>query len=136
MMSKADYSVYPLRQLFKARYWIDTRGNSLEEEIQKRCAHIRERIISKSFATAESNSQFRPYGLISGVVFLLFSVGPFAAVKFLDMIKIINDVSGDKADLAGVWALLTLPAIVIVITIGGLRDAARIVKWFDLDGRS
>ena len=136
MMIEPDYSIYTLSQLFKARYWTATRGRSLEDEIQKRCTHIRERTSGKPFAGTGSSSRFRPYGFILGGFFLLFSVGPFAAVKFLDMINVINDVSGDKAGLSGVWALLMLPVIVIVVTIGALMDAERIVKWFNLDGRS
>ena len=135
MTIEANYSIYPLLQLFRARYWIDTRGGSLEEEIQKRCTHIRERTNSKPPATAGSSSRFRPYGLIFGVVFLLLSVGPFVAVKFLDMINVINDVNGDKGSLSGLWALLTLPVEVIVFMIGGMMDAERVVKWFNLDGR-
>jgi hypothetical protein len=65
----------------------------------------------------------------------LLSVGPFVAVKFLDMINVINDVNGDKGSLSGVWALLTLPVEVIVFMIGGMMDAERVVKWFNLDGR-
>jgi len=132
---EADYSIYTLLQLFKARYWIDTRGGSLEEEIQKRCTHIRERTNRKPSAATGSSSRFRPYGLIIGVVVLLFSIGPFVAVKFLDMINVINDVNGDKGSLSGVWALLTLPVEVIVFMIGGMIDAERVVKWFNLDGR-
>ena len=135
MISEADYSVYTLPQLFKARFWIDTRGKSLEDEIQKRCTHIRERTNGSRFAGA-GTSRFRPYGFILGVASLLFSVGPFVAVKFLDTIKVINDVNGDKGDLSGVWALLMLPVMVIIVTIGGMMDAERIVKWFNLDGRS
>ena len=129
---EADYSIYTLLQLFKARYWIDTGGRSLEEEIQKRCTHIRERTNSKPSPAAGSTSRFRPYGFIFGVVFLLFSVGPFVAVKFLDMINVINDVNGDKGGLSGVWALLTLPVEVIVFMIGGMMDAERVVKWLNL----
>ena len=135
MTVEADYSIYTLLQLFKARYWIDTRGRSLEEEIQKRCTHIRERTNSKPSPAAGATRRFRPYGFIFGVVFLLFSVGPFVAVKFLDMIKVINDVNGDIGGLSGVWALLTLPVEVIVFMIGGMMDAERVVKWFNLDGR-
>ena len=131
-----DYSTSTLPQLFKARYWIDTRGRSLEEEIQKRCARIGERTSGKPFAASGPSSRFRPNGLMFGGACLLFSVGPFAAVKFLDMINVINDVTGDNAGLSGVWALLTLPVLVIVFLIGGLSDAERIVKWFNLDGRS
>jgi hypothetical protein len=137
---EADYSIYTLLQLFKARYWVDpksdpNRGRSLEAEIQKRCTHIRERINGKPSAAAGSSSRFRPYGFIFGVVFLFLSVGPFVAVKFLDAITLISDVSGDKASLSGVWALLTLPVMVIVFMIGGMMDAERVVKWFNLIGR-
>jgi hypothetical protein len=135
MTIEADYSIYPLLQLFKARYWIDTRGGSLEEEIRKRCVHIRERTTRKSSAAAGSSRGFRPYGLIFGVVFLFLSIGPFVAVKFLDTINVIHDVNGDKGSLSGVWALLTLPVEVIVLMIGGMMDAERVVKWFNLDGR-
>jgi hypothetical protein len=135
MTIEPDYSIYTLLQLFKARYWVDTRGRSLEEEIQKRCTHIRERSSRKPSAVAGSSSRFRPYGLIFGVVFLSLSVGPFVAVKFLDMISVINDVNADKGSLSGVWALLTLPVEIIVFMIGGMMDAERVVKWFNLDGR-
>jgi hypothetical protein len=136
---EVDYSLYSLLQLFKARYWIDAhshpnRGRSLEAEIQKRCTHIRERTNGKSSAAAGSSSRFRPYGLIFGVAFLFFSVGPFVAVKFLEAITVIDDVGGDKGSLSGVWALLTLPVTVIVIMIGGMMDAERVVKWFNLGG--
>lgn len=137
---ETDYSIFTLLQLFKERYWIDThsdpkRGRSLEEEIQKRCTHIRERTNGKLSAAVGSGSGFRPYGLIFGVVFLSFSVGPFVAVKFLDAITVLNDVSGDKGSLSGLWALLTLPVTVIVFMIGGMMDAERVVKWFNLTGR-
>jgi len=132
---EADYSIYTLLQLFKARYWIDTRSDSLEEEIQTRCAHIREQPNGKPSAAAGSTSRFRPYGFIFGVIFLFFSVGPFVVVKFLDAITVIHDVSGDIGSLSGVWALLTLPVTVMVFMIGGMMDAERIVKWFNLAGR-
>jgi hypothetical protein len=137
---EVDYSLYTLLQLFKARYWIDAhshpnRGRSLEAEIQKRCAHIRERTNGRSSAAAGSSSRFRPYGLIFGVAFLFFSIGPFVTVKFLDALTVISDVSGDKGSLSGVWALLTLPVTVIVFMIGGMMDAERVVKWFNLIGR-
>lgn len=135
MMIETDYSVYTLPQLFKARYWIDTRGKSLEEEIQKRCAHIRERTNRKQHAAAGSSTRFKPYGLIFGVTFLLFSVGPFVAIKFLDTINAINDVNGDIENLSGLWALLTLPVMVIVFMIGAMMDAEHVVKWFNLAGR-
>jgi len=137
MATEADYSIYPLRELFKERYWIDPAGNplragALEEEIQKRCAYIRERTLSRP--SAAEYPRFRPYGFITGVVFLLISVGPFVAIKFLDMIAVINDVDGEYAILSGVWTLLTLPAVVTVFMIGGMIDAERIVKWFNLAG--
>jgi hypothetical protein len=135
MIIEANYSIYSLPQLFKARYWVDTRGRSLEEEIQKRCTHIRERTNGKHPAAAGASRGFRPYGLILGVAFLFFSVGPFVAVKFLDMINVLNDANGDKGTLSGVWAILTLPFLVIVFMIGGMMDAERVVKWFNLDGR-
>jgi hypothetical protein len=135
MSIEADYSIYPLLQLFKARYWTDTRGRSLEEEIQKRCTHIRERTNHEPSTTAGSSRRLRPYGLIFGVVFLFLSVGPFVVVKLLDTINVISDVNGDKASLSGVWALLTLPVEVIVFMIGGMMDVERVVKWFNLDGR-
>ena len=132
---ESDYSTYPLSQLFKARYWTETGGSSLEEEIQMRCAHIRERINGRRFAAAGSGDRFKPYGLRFGVTFLLFSVGPFVAVLFLDLIHVVNDVNGDKGSLSGVWALLTLPVMVMVFLVGSMMDAERIVKWFALVGR-
>jgi hypothetical protein len=135
-MMEIDYSTYTLSQLFKARYWIDTRGRSLEEEIQKRCTHIRERTHGKPSAAAGTSGRFKPSGLIFGVICLLFSVGPFFAVMLFDTINLVNDVNGDKGGLSGVWAFLTLPVMVIVFLIGSMMDAERIVKWFDLDGGS
>jgi hypothetical protein len=137
---EADFSIYTLRQLFKARYWVDaksdsTRSRYLEKEIQKRCAYIRERINRKPSAGAESGTRFRPYGFIFGVAFLSCSIGPFVAVKFFDLINLVNDVSGDQLTLSGVWALLTLPFAVLGFMIGGMMDAARVVKWFDLASR-
>jgi hypothetical protein len=132
-----DYSVYTLVELFRARYWIDiklARQSSLEDEIQKRCEHIRERINPKG-AAAGSTTPFRPYGLICGVVFLCFSIGPFVSVRFLNMINFIKDVNGDKVSLSGLWALLMLPVVVIVSMIGGRMDAERVINWFHLDGR-
>ena len=133
---ESDYSTYSLSQLFKARYWIESGGSSLEEEIKMRCAHIRERINGRRFAATGSGNRFKPYGLRFGVTFLLFSVGPFVAVLFLDLINVVNDVNGDNGSLSGVWALLTLPVMVIVFLIGSMMDAERIVKWFALAGRS
>ena len=67
-----------------------------------------------------------------GVFFLAVSIGPFVAVEFLDLINVLADVNGDNALLSGVWALFTLPFAVMVFMIGGMRDAERIVKWFNL----
>jgi hypothetical protein len=134
MIIEADYSNYTLPELFKARYWVDTQSRSLEDEIQKRCAHIRERTNGKRSA-AGSSRPFRPYGLIFGVAFLIFSVGPFVAVTFLDAINAINDVSGDLGSLSGLWALLTLPVMVTIFMIGAMRDAERVAGWFNLTGR-
>jgi hypothetical protein len=137
MTIEAGYSIYPIIQLFEARYWIDDasepdRGKSLEEEIRKRCAHIRERINGKPSAAAGSESRFRPYGLIFGIVFLCVSIGPFVAGECLDIINLIGDVNEDKGSLSGVWALLTLPLAIIVFLIGGMTDSERIVEWFNL----
>jgi hypothetical protein len=67
-----------------------------------------------------------------GVFFLVISSGPFVAVEFLDTMNFITDVNGDNALLSGVWAMLTLPFSVMVALIGGIMDAERVVKWFDL----
>jgi hypothetical protein len=133
----ADYSIYSLIQLFEARYWIDdssepNRGKPLEEEIRKRCAHIRERINGKPSAGAGSRSRFRPYGLIFGIAFLCASIGPYVVVECLDMVNVMGEVYEDKGSLSGIWALLTLPFAVIVFLIGGRTDSERIVKWFNL----
>jgi hypothetical protein len=137
MTVKAEYSMYTLPQLFKARYWFNSdggsaRGSRLEEEIQKRCAHIQRTISRKGSADTGAGSRFRPYGLIMGVVFLAGSIGPFVAVGLLDTINVIADVNGDHASLSGFWALLTLPFAIIVFLIGGMMDAERVVKWLDL----
>lgn len=137
--AEADYSMYTLWQLLKARYEFDAdghpnRGRWLEEEIQKRCARFQaptKRERSKS-ATAGSGRRYRPYGLILSVVFLAVSSGPFLGIEFLDTVNVIPDVNGDNALLSGVWAVLTLPFAVTVFLIGGIMDAERIVKWFHL----
>ena len=69
------------------------------------------------------------------MVFLSCSIGPFVAVEFLDVIHVISHVNGDPLSLSGVWALLTLPFAVLGMMIGGIRDAGRVVKWFDLAGQ-
>lgn len=137
MPAAADYSTYTLLQLFKARYWLNADDDPancrrLEEEIQKRCAYIQKTTNRKRSAATGSDSRFRPYGLIFGVVFLAVSIGPFVAVEFLDTIHIITDANGDHADLSGLWALLTLPFAVLVFLIGGMTDAERVVKWLNL----
>ncbi|MGH7793316.1 MAG: hypothetical protein ACREQ2_00210 [Candidatus Binatia bacterium] len=134
---KPEYARYTLLELFKARYWFNSDGDStrdkrLEEEIQKRCAHIQEKTNRKGSAAATPGGRFRPYGLMFGVVFLVMSIGPFVAVEFLDTINIITDIDRDHARLSGLWALLTLPFAIIVYLIGGMRDAERVVKWFNL----
>jgi hypothetical protein len=139
MTAGADYSIYTLWQLLKARYEFDANGHPnhgrwLEEEIQKRCARFQaptKRERSKS-ATAGSGRRYRPYGLMLGVFFLAVSSGPFLVVEFLDTINAMTDVNGDNALLSGVWAVLTLPFAVTVFLIGGIMDAERIVKWFNL----
>ena len=133
----ADYSTYSLRELFKLRYWFDAgrepRGESqLEAEIRKRCAHIQERTCQTHSATNGSAHHYRPYGLIFGVVFVVLSSGPFVAVKFLEAVGIITDVAGDYALLTGLWAVLTLPFASMIYLIGGMMDAERVVRWFDL----
>jgi hypothetical protein len=133
-----DYSVYTLVELFRARYWVDiklARESSLEDEIQKRCKHIQERTNDKAWATAGSTAPFRPYGVRRGMIFLSLSIGPFVSIRFLNMINLISDVNGDKVSLAGLWALLMLPVVVMVSMIGGRMDAERIINWFHLDGR-
>jgi hypothetical protein len=135
MTAEADYSVYTLQQLLKARHWFDAnRGKWLEDEIQKRCARFQgpsKRKGSESAAT-RSGSRYRPYGLMLGVFFLVVSAGPFLAVEFLDTMNVITDVNGDNALLSGVWAVLTLPFAVMVYMIGAIMDAERVVKWFKL----
>ncbi|HEU4639627.1 MAG TPA: hypothetical protein VFS84_12285 [Candidatus Binatia bacterium] len=133
----ADYSAYSLRELFKLRYWSDADRerhgeNRLEAEIRKRCAHIHERTNQRKSAVDDSAHCYRPYGLIFGVVFIVLSSGPFVAVKFLDALGIMTDVNGDYALLTGLWAVLTLPFASMIYLIGGMMDAERVVKWFNL----
>jgi hypothetical protein len=135
--SDADYSAYSLQELFKSRYWFDAdrerQGESrLEAEIRKRCAHIQERISQRKSADDGSANRYRPYGLIYGVVFVFLSSGPFVAVKFLEALSIMTDVNGDYALLTGLWAVLTLPFTAMIYLIGGMMDAERVVKWFNL----
>ena len=139
MTTEVDYSVYTLWQLLKTRYEFDANGHSnrvrwLEEEIQKRCGHYQEPTKRKGSAPATTGSRrrYRPYGLMLGVFFLVVSSGPFLAVEFLDTINVMTDVNGDNALLSGVWAVFTLPFAVTVFLIGGIVDAERVVKWFNL----
>jgi hypothetical protein len=139
MTAGADYSLYTLWQLLKARYEFDADGYPnggrwLEEEIQKRCARSEASTKRKGSqsAAAGTDRRYRPYGLMLGVFFLVVSSGPFLAVEFLDTINVMTDVNGDNALLSGVWAVLTLPFAVTVFLIGGIMDAERIVKWFNL----
>jgi len=131
--TKTDYARYTFPELLKARYWNSdgdpAQGKQLEQEIQKRCAHIQTTINRKGSA---AGGRFRPYGLIFGVIFLVMSIGPFVAVEFLGTINFIIDIDRDHAHLSGLWALLTLPFAVIVYLIGGMMDAERVVKWFNL----
>ena len=136
MTAEADYSIYPLQQLLWARHWLAAdpcpdRGR-LEEEIQKRCAHFQEPTKRKGAVAAGSGGRYRLYGAMLGAFFLAVSGGPFLAVEFLDTMNVITDVNGDNALLSGVWALLTLPFAVMVFMIGGIMDAERVVKWFNL----
>jgi hypothetical protein len=135
--NEPDYSAYSLQELFKSRYWFDAdrelRGESqLEAEIRKRCAHIQERTCQTHSASNGSAHLYRPYGLIFGVVFVMLSSGPFVAVKFLEALSIMTDVNGDYALLTGLWAVLTLPFAAMIYLIGGMIDAERVVKWFNL----
>jgi len=133
MIAEADYSIYTLRQLLKARHWFDAnRGRWLEEEIEKRCADFQEPTKRKGSVATGTGSRYRPYGLMLGIFFLVVSSGPFLAVEFLDAMNFIADVNGDHALLSGVWALLTLPFAVLVVLIGGITDAERVVKWLNL----
>jgi hypothetical protein len=133
MIAEADYSIYTLRQLLKARHWFDAnRGRWLEEEIQKRCAYFQEPTKRKGSVATGTGSRYRPYGLMLGLFFLVVSSGPFLAVEFLDAMNFVTDVNGDNALLSGVWALLTLPFAVMVVLIGGIIDAERVVKWLNL----
>ena len=136
-IAERDYSVYTLRQLLKERYWFDADrfpdgGESIEKEIEKRCDRFKESTKRKGSAATTAIKRYRPYGFILGVVFLLISSGPFLAVEFLDAMNLVADTNGDHALLSGVWALLTLPFAVMVVMIGGIVDAERVVKWLNL----
>jgi hypothetical protein len=139
IVAETDYSVYTLWQLLKTRYEFDANGHpnrvrSLEEEIQKRCGNFQDPKERKGSASAAAGSRrrYRPYGLMLGVFFLVVSSAPFLAVTLLDEINFVTDVNGDNALLSGVWAVLTLPFAVTVFLLGGIIDAERVVKWFNL----
>jgi hypothetical protein len=137
---ETDFSIYTLQQLLKARYWVDAesgsaRGRCLEKEIHKRCAYIRRRFNRKTSRATGSGARFRPYGFIFGVISLSCSIGPFVAVKLLDVINVLHDATGDQLTVAGVWAILTLPFALPSFMIGGIMDAGRVVRWFHLAGR-
>lgn len=137
MVAEPDYSVYTLRQLLKARYWFDADRSphtvvSIEKELQNRCDRFKESTKRKGSVNTGINSRYRPYGFMLGVFFLVVSSGPFLAVEFLDALNFVTDVNGDHALLSGVWALLTLPFAVVVVMIGGIMDAERVVKWLNL----
>jgi hypothetical protein len=128
-----DYSGFTLIELFTARYSIDKlpRESSLEYEIQKRCEHIRQQMNGK--ARAADATAFKPYGLRAGAILFCLTVGPFLTFTFLSGISLIKGVD-DTITLSGVWALLTLPALVMISMIGGRIDAERIIKCFNLSG--
>jgi hypothetical protein len=133
----ADYSIYTLQQLLEARHRFDANrypdvDRSLREEIEKRCAHVEERTEPTETAGTEWGRRFRPYGLILGVFSLMVSTGPFVAVEFLDAMNLVTDVNGDSLLLSGAWALLTLPFAVLGAILGGMMDAERVVKWFNV----
>jgi hypothetical protein len=135
--AEVDYSIYTLWRLLKERYELDANGHTnqvrcLEEEIQKRCDHFQGSSKRKGSAATVSRKRYRPYGFMVGVLFLVVSSGPFFAVEFLNEMNFVTDVNGDNALLSGVWAVLTLPFAVTVFLIGGIMDAERIVKWFNL----
>lgn len=130
----ADFSLYSLQQLLEARLWFDRdhRGKWLEEEIQKRCAPVAELSTRKGSAGNGGYRRYRLYGLMVGILFLALSSGPFVAVKFLETIRVFNDINGDYAFLTGLWAVLTLPFAALAYLIGGIVDAERTVRWFKL----
>ena len=137
LTAKADYSIYTLQQLLEARYRFDGDrypdvSRSLREEIEKRCAHVDERIEPKESARTGSGRQFKLYGLMFGVFSLMVSAGPFVAVKFLHAMNLVSDANGDNSRLSGVWSLLTLPFAVSGAVLGAMIDAERVVKWFKL----
>jgi hypothetical protein len=128
-----DYAGFTLMELFTARYWMDkfSRESSLEYEIQKRCEHIQQQVNGNTRASAAR--AFKPYGLRVGVMLFCLTVGPFLVSTFVNGINLIKGLD-DTVTLSGVWALLTLPALVMISMIGGRIDAERIIKCFNLSG--
>ena len=132
-MIEPDYTGVTLVELFTARYWMDklSRESSLECEIQKRCEHIRQQVNGNTGASKAT--AFKPYGLRVGVMLFCLTVGPFLISTFFDGISFIKGLD-ETVTLSGVWALLTLPALVMISMIGGRIDAERIIKLFKLSG--
>ena len=126
-----NYSGFTLLELFTARYWMDKfpRESSLEDEIQRRCEHIQQQVTGKI-----RTRTFKPYGLRAAVILFCLTIGPFLIFTFLNAISLIKG-GDDTVTLSGVWALLTLPALVLISMIGGRIDAERITKCFHLSGR-
>src|ERR1044071_4037525 len=132
-MIEPDYAGFTLIELFTARYCMDkfSRESSLEYEIQKRCEHIR-RQLNGNTRVSEGRA-FKPDGLRVGVMLFCLTVGPFLVSTFVNGINLIKGLD-DMVTLSGVWALLTLPALVMISMIGGRIDAERIIKCFNLSG--
>jgi hypothetical protein len=132
-MIEPDYTGFTLIELFIARYWMDkfSRESSLEYEIQKRCEHIQQQVNGNT--RVRKARAFKPYGLRVGVMLFCLTVGPFLISTSVNGIGLIKGLD-DMVTLSGVWALLTLPALVMISMIGGRIDAERIIKSFNLSG--
>jgi hypothetical protein len=128
-----DYSGFTLIELFRARYWIDKlpRESSLEDEIQRRCEHIQQQVTGKT--STSRTKTFKPYGLRAALIFFCLTIGPFLIFTVLNAISLVK-AGDDTVTLSGVWALLTLPALMLISMIGGRIDAERIIKCFHLSG--
>lgn len=128
-----DYTGFTLIELFTARYWMDefSRESPLEREIQKRCEHIRQQVNGNRGASEPT--PFKPYGLRVGVMLFCLTVGPYLISTCSSGISLIRGLD-DTVTLSGVWALVTLPALVMISMIGGRIDAVRIIKCFKLSG--
>jgi hypothetical protein len=121
-----DYSTYAFQRLLEARQWFEAnryphRERRLNEEIQKRCAHLHEA------TTREASRRFKPYGVISGAAVLTASIGPRLVVEVFEMMRLVGPDNGLLWDL---WALFTLPVAITVFAIGGFMDADRVAKQF------